>query len=56
VAVLSRGKALYATGFTLGSSRQIKLLLLPRRTIGKGNYTLTLTRGRKRHSDTITIA
>jgi len=54
-AVLSRGKILYATGFTLGSGKQTKLLLLPSRDIGKGTYTLTLTRGQKHELQTVTI-
>jgi hypothetical protein len=55
-AALSRGKILYATGSAIDSGKQTKLLLLrPRRTIAKGSYTLTLTRGRKRRSETITI-
>jgi streptogramin lyase len=53
---LSRGKVLYATGSAIDSGRQTRLLLSPRRTIAKGSYTLTLTHGRKRRSETITIA
>jgi hypothetical protein len=52
---LSRGKVLYATGSAIDSGRQTRLLLSPRRSIAKGSYTLTLTHGRKRQSETITI-
>ena len=55
-AVLSRGKIIYATGSAIDSGKRTKLLLSPRRNIGKGSYTLTLTHGRKRQRETITIA
>ena len=54
-AVLSRGKVLYATGSAIVSGKQIKLLLTPRRRIGKESYTLTLTHGPERRRETITI-
>jgi hypothetical protein len=54
-AVLSRGTLVYATGSAIGSGRKTKLLLDARRSIGKGNYTLTLTHGRTRWRQTITI-
>ncbi len=54
-AVLLRGKLLYATGSAIDSGKRTELLLSPRRTITKGSYTLRLTRGRARRSETITI-
>jgi hypothetical protein len=54
-AVLSRGKLVYATGSATISGKHTKLLLTLHRSIGKGNYTLTLARGRKRQHETITI-
>lgn len=54
-AVLSRGKVVYATGSAVVSGKRTKLLLMLRRGIVKGNYTLTLARGRKRLHETITI-
>ena len=54
-AALSRGKVVYATGSAVVSGRHTKLLLTLRRSIVKGNYTLTLVRGRKRLRETITI-
>lgn len=54
-AALVRGKVTYATGFAIGSSGITRLLVSPRRAIGKGNYTLTLKRGGKAQHETITI-
>jgi len=54
-AVLSRGKIVYATGSATVSGKQTKLLMLPRRHIDTGSYTLMLTHGRKRQRETITI-
>jgi hypothetical protein len=54
-AVLSRGRVVYATGSATVSGKHTKLLLTLRRSIVKGNYTLTLARGRKRQHETITI-
>jgi hypothetical protein len=54
-AVLSRGKIVYATGSAAISGENTKLLLTPRRNIGNGTYTLTLTHGHKRQRETITI-
>jgi hypothetical protein len=54
-AVLSRGKIVYATGSAIKSGKQTKLLLTPRRNVGKGTYMLTLTHGRSRHRETVTI-
>ena len=54
-AVLSRGKIVYATGSAVVSGKHTKLLLTPRRSIGNGTYTLTLTHGHKRRRETITI-
>jgi hypothetical protein len=54
-AVLSRGNVTYATGSATVSGTHTKLLLTLHRSIVKGNYTLTLTRGRKRQHETITI-
>lgn len=54
-AVLSRGKVVYATGSATVSGKHTKLLLALRRSIVKGNYTLTLARVRKRQHETITI-
>jgi hypothetical protein len=53
--VLSRGKIVYATGSAVVSGKHTKLLLTPRRSIGNGTYTLTLTHGHKRRRETITI-
>ncbi len=54
-AVLSRGKVVYATGSAIDSGKKTKLLLTPRHNLGEGSYMLTLTRGRKRQRETITI-
>jgi CSLREA domain-containing protein len=54
-AVLARGKAVYATGSAIRRGRTTTLLLTPRRNIVRGSYTLTLTRGRHRQRETITI-
>ncbi len=53
-AVLSRGSVTYATGFAFGGSRT-RLVLNPRRPIGKGAYTLTINRGGKRVRETVTM-
>jgi len=55
-ALLSRGTVVFATGSATRSGNQTKLLMTTRRHIGKGSYTLTLTRGRERQRETITIA
>ena len=54
-AVLSRGKVVYATGSATVSRKHTKLLLTLHHSIVMGSYTLTLTRGRKRQQETITI-
>lgn len=54
-AALSRGKVVYASGSATVSGKHTKLLLTLHRSIVKGNYTLTLTRGRKRQHEIITI-
>jgi hypothetical protein len=54
-AALSRGKVTYATGFAIGASARMRLLVSPRRAIGKGNYTLTLKRGGKQLRETVSI-
>jgi hypothetical protein len=54
--VLSRGDVVYATGSAIRASNKTKLLLTPLHYIRKGSYTLTLTRGRNRQRETITIA
>ncbi len=54
-AVLSRGKIVYATGSATISGKQTKLLMIPRRHIDRGSYTLMLTHGHKRQRETITI-
>ncbi len=53
-AVLSRGSVTYATGFAFGGSRT-RLVLNPRRPIGKGAYTLTIDRGGKRVREAVTM-
>jgi hypothetical protein len=53
-AVLSRSSVTYATGFAFGGSRT-RLVLNPRRPIGKGAYTLTINRGGKRVRETVTM-
>jgi hypothetical protein len=55
-AVLSRGDVVYATGSAISAGNDTALLLRPRHKLGKGSYTLTLTHGRKRRRETITIA
>ena len=54
-AVLSRGKVTYATGFEYGGSK-MRLVLSPRRKIGKGSYTLTVKRGGKSIRETVSIS
>jgi Collagen triple helix repeat (20 copies)/FG-GAP repeat len=54
-AVLSRGGVVYATGSATSSGKQTKLLLTPHQNVGGGIYTLTLTHGRRRQRETITI-
>ena len=54
-AVLSRGRVVYATGTATRSGNRTRLLLSPRRRVGKGRYTLTLTRGHSHQRETITI-
>jgi CSLREA domain-containing protein len=54
-AVLARGKVVYATGSAISKGKTTRLLLTPRRNIAKGSYTLTLTHGRHRQRETITI-
>jgi Collagen triple helix repeat (20 copies) len=54
-ATLTRGKVIYATGFEIGSGATTRLLVSPRRGIGKGSYTLTLRRGGKQQRETLTI-
>jgi hypothetical protein len=56
VAVLSRGKVVYATGSSTNSRKRVELTLVPGRSIGRGSYTLTLTWGRKRQRETIIVA
>ena len=55
VATLSREHVVYATGAAVSSGRQTQLLLSPRHHIGRGSYTLTLTRERKQQREAITI-
>ncbi len=55
VATLSRGHIVYATGVAINTGKHTQLLLSPRQHIGKGSYTLTLTRERKHQRVTITI-
>ncbi len=55
VAALSREHIVYATGVAISTGKQTRLLLSPRQHIGKGSYTLTLTRRRKQQRETITI-
>jgi hypothetical protein len=54
-AVLSRGARTYATGFAIDSGGTTRLLISPRRGIGKGSYTLTLERGGRQQRETILI-
>jgi len=54
-AVLSRGKVRYGTGTLIKSAKESQLLLTPAHHIGKGIYTLTLTRGERRQRESITI-
>jgi Glycine rich protein/Abnormal spindle-like microcephaly-assoc'd, ASPM-SPD-2-Hydin len=54
-AVLSRGDIVYAKGSAVRAGKQTKLLLTPLHTIRKGSYALTLTHGRNRQHETITI-
>jgi hypothetical protein len=54
-ASLARGKVVYAVGSAIRSRASTKLLLTPRRTLVRGRYTLTLTHGRKRQREAITI-
>jgi hypothetical protein len=54
-AALSRGKVTYATGWEIGSGATTRLVVSPRRAIGKGNYTLTLKRDGKQQRETVTI-
>jgi len=53
-AVLSRGNVTYGTGFAYGTNAT-RLVLDPRRAIGKGTYTLTIRRGGKNVRETVTI-
>lgn len=55
VAMLSRGKIVYATGSVIGSGEQTKLLLTPHRKLGRGTYTLMITHGRIRRRERITL-
>jgi Collagen triple helix repeat (20 copies)/Kelch motif len=55
LAVLSRGRVIYATGSAGRLGNKTKLQLTPRRQLGRGTYTLTLTNGRKQQRETITI-
>jgi Kelch motif/Collagen triple helix repeat (20 copies) len=54
-AVLSRGSVTYATGLAIGSGVTTQLLVSPRRTVGKGHYTLTLKRAGKQLRETVAI-
>jgi hypothetical protein len=54
-AVLSRGGVIYATGTATRSGNRTRLLLSPRRQVGRGHYTLTLTRHHKHQHETVTI-
>jgi len=54
-AMISRGRIVYATGTATRSGKQTRLLLSPRRRVGKGRYTLTLTRGHSHRRETIAI-
>ncbi len=54
-AVLSRRRVVYATGSATRSGNRTRLLLSPRRRVGKGRYTLTLTRGHSHQRETIAI-
>ena len=54
-AVLSRGKVVYADGAAIDAGNQTRLLLTPRRKLGRGSYTLTLTHGRTRARETVSI-
>jgi hypothetical protein len=53
-AVLSRGSVTYGTGFAYGANAS-RLVLDPRRAIGKGSYTLTIKRGGKNVRETVMI-
>jgi hypothetical protein len=53
--MLSRNGILYATGLAIRSGNRTRLLLSPRRHIGKGSYTLTFTHQRKHRHETIAI-
>ncbi|HTY98118.1 MAG TPA: hypothetical protein VMB91_13825, partial [Solirubrobacteraceae bacterium] len=53
-AVLSRGGTTFGTGFAYGTGAT-KLVLDPRRAIGKGTYTLTIRRGGRNVRETVTI-
>jgi hypothetical protein len=55
VASLARGKIVYAVGSAIRSHASTRLLLTARRSLVRGRYTLTLTHGRKRQRETITI-
>ena len=54
-AVLSRGDVIYAAGSAIRTGKNTKLLLTPLRTLRHERYTLTLTRGRDRQREAITI-
>ncbi len=54
-ASLSRGRVVYATGSVIAADGSTRLLLSPRRAIGRGSYTLTLIVGRRRRRETIAI-
>lgn len=56
VAVLSRGKVIYATGSAIRSHNRMELTLIRRYGLRSGKYTLTLTWGRKQQRETITVA
>jgi hypothetical protein len=54
-AVLSRGSVVYATGPAKRVGNETTMRLTPRRDVGKGRYTLTLTRGHSHQRASITI-
>jgi hypothetical protein len=53
--VLLRGNVVYGTGSAIRAGGNTRLLLTPLRKIRDGSYTLKLTRGHVRQTETIMI-
>jgi hypothetical protein len=54
-ATLRRGKVIFATGFAIGANAKTRLVLTPRRAIGKGRYLLTIEHNARQSRQTIMI-